>query len=262
MAEIFSQTALKLEQWRQQPEVLGVLLVGSKSRDHNDALSDDDLEVLLTDEAFAKFEPANCGEFYTEGSGETLRIIYDIQYTSLTSLEHKLTSPHDLDRWPYEKARVLFEREGSNVSSTVASLGSMEADFRHKRLLHSTIDTSIAAGRALKTQKREMEVAVRQLVARGAKALSRLIFALEWRWVPLDHWLEAELRTLADPTGAGSLLMEAVKNGSPSPLLEALKGLEEILANEEVPRPAGRTALFYELLHFSRADERATHGLY
>lgn len=262
MAEIFPQTEARLNQWRSQPEVLGVLLVGSKSRDHNDALSDDDLEVLLTDEAFARLQPADCGEFYTEGSGETLSIIYDIQYTALTSLEHKLASPHDLDHWPYEKACVLFERDGSGVSTTVASLAGMEPDFRHKRLLHATIDTSTAARRAIKTLKRDMEVAGRQLIARGAKALSRLIFALEWRWVPLDHWLEAELHTLSDSAAAGPLLLEAVKSGSPLPLLEALNRLEEVLAEEGVPRPAGRTALFYQLLHFSRQEERAIHGLY
>lgn len=261
MSDIFPQTAARLAQWKEQPGVLGVLLVGSKSRRHNDALSDDDLEVLLTDEAFAKLEPADCGEFYTEGEDSDRHIIYDTQYTSLTSLEQKLSSPHDLDHWPYEKAVTLFDRDG-RVSATVTALGRMDADFRHKRLLHSTIDTSVAAGRATKTLRREMEVAGRLIIARGARALSRLLFALEERWVPLDHWLEAELRTLQDPTGAGPLLLEAVRNGSPAPLSEALRGLEDILASQGVPRPAERLSLFYELLHFSRAEERAIHGLY
>jgi hypothetical protein len=137
----------------------------------------------------------------------------------------------------------------------------MDAEFRHKRLLHATIDTTIAASRAAKTLRRGMEVAGRQLIARGAKALSRILFALEGRWVPMDHWLEAELKTLTDPTGAAPLLLTAVKSGSPAPLLEALQGLEEPLAAEGVPRPAARRALFYELVHASRAEERAMHGL-
>lgn len=261
MAIIFPQTEARLTQWKEQPEVLGVLLVGSKSRGHNDALSDDDLEVLLTDEAFARLLPVGCGEVYTEGEGENLHVIYDTQYTSLSSLEHKLASPHDLDHWPYEKASVLFDRAG-RVSATVAALGRMDSDFRQKRLLHATIDTSVAAARATKTLRRGMETSGRQLIARGVKALSRIIFALEWRWVPLDHWLEAELRTLGDPAGAVPLLLEAATNGSPDPLWQALHGLEDVLAAEGVPRLAERRALFYELIHASRAEERAIHGLY
>ena len=49
MQDIFPGTAEKLEEWKSRPEVLGVLLVGSKSRGYNDDLSDDDLEVLLGD---------------------------------------------------------------------------------------------------------------------------------------------------------------------------------------------------------------------
>ncbi len=50
---IFPATSARLDQCQAQPEVLGVVfLVGSKSRGHADELSDEDLEVLLTDEAF------------------------------------------------------------------------------------------------------------------------------------------------------------------------------------------------------------------
>ena len=42
---------------KEQPEVLGVLLVGAKSRGNDDDLSDDDLEALLTSEAFAQLQP-------------------------------------------------------------------------------------------------------------------------------------------------------------------------------------------------------------
>ena len=58
MQSIFPATAARLEEWKAQPGVLGVVLVGSKSRGHNDELSDDDLEVLLTDEAFAQLAPS------------------------------------------------------------------------------------------------------------------------------------------------------------------------------------------------------------
>ena len=79
--------------------------------------------------------------------------------------------------------------------------------------------------------------------------------------MPLDHWLEAELKTLDDPQGTGHAIVEALVIGTPRPLVEALNALEDRLASEGVPRPAGRRDLFLELIHPSAASERAIHGL-
>lgn len=262
MNTIFPATAARLEQWKAQQDVLGVLLVGSKSRGHNDQYSDDDLEVLLTDDAFAKLTPTACGELLIEGEGKQRKLIYDAQFTSLTDIRHKVHSTHDLDRWPYERARVLFDRTGE-VTATVQAVGKMPGDFRHLRLQYATIDTWTAAARAQKTLVRGFEGAGQLLIARGAKALARILFALEWRWVPLDHWLEKELLTLDDPTQAGKLLIEALKTRDPALLDTALNSLDAPLEQEGVPRtPQGRHDLFFELIHMSRAEERSIHGLY
>lgn len=261
MRDIFPGTAARLEQWRAMPDVLGVVHVGSASRGHDDALSDDDLEVYLSEEAWQARTPGECIELLIEGEGDAARLIYDTQYTAISDLERKLTSPHDLDHWPYERARVLFDRTG-RVTELVAELGRMGADFRSQRLHHATIDTSIAASRAAKTHKRNFEAAEHLLVARGAKALSRLLFALEWRWVPLDHWLEPEVRTLQDPTQAGASLLDALRTGRYEALREGLKRLEDRLVAEGIPPLSQMHDLFLELIHPSRAAERAIHGLY
>ncbi len=260
MQTIFPLTAARVEQWSRRAEVLGVLLVGSKSRGHGDALSDDDLEVLLTDEAHARLTPAGCIEWRAEGEGETRRLIYDAQYVPLSELERKVESPRDLDHWPYERAQVLFDREG-RAQTAVEAAARMAGEFRRARLRHAYIDAWVAARRAEKTAKRGMEAASRLLVARGAKALSRLLFALEWRWVPLDHWLEPELKTLSDETRAGECLTEALVAGSHEPLSRGLARLEDRLAAEGLPRADRRAELFFELIHPARADERAIHGL-
>lgn len=261
MQEIFPQTARRLEEWKADPEVRGVLLVGSKSRGYGDALSDDDLEVYFSEEAFARIEPASCLDLLVEGEGSERRIVYDAQRTSLADLHRKAASAFDLDHWPYEKARILFDRDGA-LAHAVHAAGRMEESFRRLRLLHATIDAGTPPYRAIKTRKRGMEAAVPWILADGCRALARLLFALEWRWVPLLHWLEPELASLGDPTGAGPRLLEALSTGRPEPLQQALAGLEELLAAEGVPRPAGRRALFLELIHSSRAEERAVHGMW
>jgi predicted nucleotidyltransferase len=259
--DIHPKTAARVAEWSAQPEVVGVVLVGSRSRGHSDKLSDDDLEVYLTDEGFSRLAPTECLEVLVEGEGPERKLIYDTQYTSLTDLRRKALSPHDLDRWPYERAPILFDRDGS-ITEAVEAAGRMDPDFRHKRLLYGTIDSWVAPYRAAKALKRDQQAAARILVARGAKALSRVIFALEWRWVPLDHWLEAELRTLEDPDGAAPDLVRALVDTDPDALTSALTKLEDRLASEGVPRPAGRRDLFFELIHPSRAEEFAIFGLH
>jgi hypothetical protein len=103
--ELFPETAARVEAWAADPGVLGVLLVGSKSRGHQDARSDDDLEVLLTGEAFARLSTAECHAYRVEGEGPARRLVYDAQLTSLADLERKRDSAADLDHWPYERAR-------------------------------------------------------------------------------------------------------------------------------------------------------------
>ncbi len=258
---IFPQTAAKLEEWKTRTDVLGIFHVGSKSHGRGDDLSDDDLEVVLTDESFARLEPAEISDVLIEGEGKTRKMIYDAEYISLSYLQHKPRSPHDIDHWPYERGVMLFDRDG-RTSVAVQAAAKMDADFRHKRLLHGTIDAAFAPRRALKTLGRGFDGAGHLLVARGAKALSRLLFALEWRWVPLDHWLESELQTLDDPTRAAPLLVDALRRGDPAPLIDALKQLEDRLAEEGVPHSDKWNALFLELIHPTRAEERAIHGLF
>ena len=258
--QIFPLTAARLEEWKSRDDVAGVLLVGSKSRGFGDALSDDDLEVILENESHARLTPTGCIEYLFVGEGVERRLVYDAQYVPLGELEAKARSARDLDHWPYEAARVLFDRDG-RVAAAVASAALMDEGFRRARLLHGTIDAGVAVKRAGKTAGRGMEGAARVLLARGAKALARVLFALERRWVPLDHWLEPELKTLKEGEDAARGLLRTLRSGDPATLGDALQSLEERLHAEGVPRPEGRRELFFELIHPSRADERAVHGL-
>lgn len=204
--------------------------------------------------------PADCSEVLIEGEGESRKLIYDAQYLSFGGLVEKEASYIDLDHWPYELAKVLFSRD-AELAAIVRRLGAMQADFRTKRLIHSTIDAWIPPYRANRCLKRGQTASAHLLVARGARALSRLVFALEWRWVPLDHWLEPELRTLRDEAHVGPRIVEALNSGELKPLQDGLNALEPALQAAGVPGPTNRRDLFMELVHPSRSKERAIYGL-
>ena len=259
--EIFPETRARLAEWRAQSEVLGVLLVGSKANGHQDVHSDDDLEVLVTDLAFARLIPERCSDVRIEGEGDQRRMIYDAQLLPLSDLKRKAGSSFDLDHWPYERAQVLFDRDGS-VRRHVEAAGEMPADFRAARLSHAALDAWIAVRRSEKTVKRDAPLALRLLAGRGIRALARLVFALEWRWIPLDHWFDAELGTLDDDAGIRPHLIEAIATTSVEPVRAALEALAEPLEREGFPQDrAGRTALFLRLVHPSKAEERARHAV-
>lgn len=260
MQPLFDATNEQIARWKADPEVLGVVMVGSKSRGHGDALSDDDLEVVLTDAAHARLRAPDCSVIREDESGGPRRLIYDAYLTSLSDLESKAGSPRDLDRWPYEGDVLLFDRDG-RVGRAVKAAGSMPAEFRRARLRHAYVDVYLAAARAEKCLKRGFEASAALIVARGAKALSRLIFALEWRWVPLDHWLEPELATLEDPSGVAPLLLDALRHARPEALREAMEALAGRLQQEGLPPRSEFTAFFLEAIHPDHAPERLIHGL-
>ena len=260
MQPLFEATQEQIARWKANPEVLGVVMVGSKSRGNGDALSDDDLEVILTDEAHARLHPTACSVIMAEGEGPGRKLVYDAYMTSISDLEGKASSPRDLDHWPYEGDVLLFDRDG-RVGRAVKAAGTMAAEFRAARLRHGFVDVYLAAARAEKCLKRGFDAAAPLIVARGAKALSRLIFALEGRWVPLDHWLEPELARLDDREGAVSFLLDALRTSRPEPLREAMARLAERLEQEGLPPRSEFTAFFLETIHQDRAAERLIHGL-
>lgn len=258
--QLHARTRERVSQWAADPDVLGVVWVGSRSRGHGDEMSDDDLEVLLTPEAFGRLAPIDSYEVERVPDARPPRLVYDAQLTTLESLEAKAASSRDLDHWPYERAGVLFDREG-RVQPAVAAAGAMDPAFRNARLRHGALDTQLAIGRARKTELRGFPAASRMLVARGAKALSRVVFALENRWVPLDHWLEPELATLVDVDNITPLLKESLVTGRHEPLQTALERLQPRLEPEGFPGPEGRMVFFSAMMHASHAAERAIHGI-
>lgn len=257
---LYPRTRERVAEWAADPDVVGVLWVGSKARGHGDAYSDDDLEVFLTPEACARIDPADAFVMEADPVAQPPRLIFDAHRTSLEAMEAKLHSPFDIHHWPFEMAPVLFDRDG-RVAKAVRAAAVMPVAFRQARLLHGALDVALAIARARKTELRGLKAASRLLVARGAKALVRVLFALEGRWAPLDHWLEPELASLGDPAGAVPFLLEALLQGQPEALQEALTRLQPLLEAEGCPTASGYGRLQAQLMHPERAAERAVHGL-
>jgi uncharacterized protein DUF4037 len=259
--DLLPATAERLARWTEDPEVVGVIHVGSRSRGHGDALSDDDLEVVLTPAAYAGRAPEACVEGVATGEGAARRMIWDAQYLTLVDLEDKLPSPVDLDHWPYERAGVRFDRHG-RVQPVVEALAAMPEGFRRARIRNGVVDGWVATRRLQKTLARGAPIGARLLAARAVRAIARVVFALEGRWVPLDHWFDAELATLTDDAGATPHLRAGLEGTDPGPFEAALNALAPAVEPWGVPSGIeGRRQLFLELVHPACAAERRVHGI-
>ena len=260
-ADLHPRTRERLADWAADPDVVGAIWVGSRSRGYGDGMSDDDLEILLTPAAHARIAPGDDFEVEPDVGSDPPRLIYDAWRTTLGAVTAKAASIADLDHWPYEAAVVLLDRDGS-VARAVAANAVMPQAFRRARLQHNANDAIVATIRARKGLKRGFPYATRMLLARAAKALTRVAFALEDRWTPLDHWLEPELASLTDAAGAVPLLRQAILAADPQAMQAACDALRPPLESWGVPSQAGPFAILHaELLGPSRAEERKQHAL-
>jgi len=252
----YPETLERVAAWQADPDVEAVLWIGSRSRGLAGGDADDDLEVYLTPTAFERVDPLDSFIMEPAPDADPPRLIYDAQLTTLAQLQAKAASHTDADHWTYERAVVLFDHTGA-VTEAVGRAAVMTPEFRRARVQHGTLDALIAVNRIKKSQRRGNEGSTRMLVARGVKAMARVVFALEDRWVPLDHWLEPELRSLG---GEAALVLEALLESRYEPLQEALERLTPRLEAEGFPM-ADRGRFGSELRHPARAAERAIHGL-
>jgi hypothetical protein len=258
--ELLTETRERVADWECDDEVRGILLVGSKSLGFDDRFSDDDLYVILTEPAFRRRLRARPYVWLAQSGSALPPVIYDVAYTSARTLGARQASPRDSDHWEFERARMLLDR--GSLAQIVDRLASMPEQFRRARLRHGVLDADFAQRRASKTWRRRGATFVTNLLAsRAAEALLRVVFALEWRWVPLEHWLEPELASLADPAGVSHLLAEALATGDRRPVAQAIERLEPVLDFEGVRR-GGDPALRTSLLHPDAAAERRIHGLW
>lgn len=182
--KLFSVTRQRVADWQRDPDVRGLLLVGSKSLGFADRYSDDDLYVVLTESAYQRRLGSRPFEWLTQRGPGLPRVLYDICYTSVSALSNRLDSPRDVDHWEFQRAELLFDRDGT-LASLPQALAAMPGDFRRKRLMHGTLDAHMAQYRANKTLRRG-----------GAHFIVRLvsIHGGPTRHADARRWLSFQLR--------------------------------------------------------------------
>src|SRR5688572_18630021 len=121
-----------IEPYTREPWVRGIYLVGSASRPFRDQISDYDFEVAVDDDAFARASDDERHVFSIE-PGPPPRVDYEFLLRPWSELEGLVASNRDVDHYPFEHARVLYDPEGA-LAPLLARIAALPDAVRETRL--------------------------------------------------------------------------------------------------------------------------------
>lgn len=162
MHHFFLTTIVRVIALRKQREVLGICLVGSKSRGFDHARSDDDLDVLITDDTFSHTAPDALVEQHFDTQGTMPKLCTDLRYLSQQMVQDKRASPLDADHWPYTGASY------GCIQERIMILGQMDPGFRRQHVTYAVLSTTIAIRKTCKAMRRGYAISAHLSLARGA----------------------------------------------------------------------------------------------
>jgi len=196
------------------PDVIGLLLSGSRGAGAVHAESDYDLCFVVTDEALARYGPEE--KWPVRGAAANLPVKADIWHESPGTL----TVAHQPD-WElpsYAEAYILLDKTGE-TTATLTALIHMTEEQAHAAAAAAYDDYLNNLYRSLKAWRRGNELGARLQAAESSYALLRLLFALEQRYRPYHDRLWLHLDKLAgqgwQPDELPTLLLDLLTNGTP-----------------------------------------------
>jgi len=195
------------------PDVIGVVLHGSRSLGSAAPDSDYDIVFVVTDAAFERYERSGTSPKRGQSVAPPLDAV-DLGHAAPSGLRLEQLEYWTLPGWA--DARVLFDRSGE-VTQLLDALRRMP-EHRARSLAAGAYDAYLnALYRSLKAWRRGDELGGRLQAAHSVDHLLAVLYALERRWRPYSDRLRFEV--LNDqgwrPGELRSLLLDLLATGDP-----------------------------------------------
>jgi hypothetical protein len=241
--------------YRDIPDVLGILLVGSGSRYYCDALSDYDFEVIVRDDYYEKLPQK---ERFILCHHETINAEFLI--IPKNDFLAKEYSSADIDHWPYEECVVLHDPI-CFLESQLPLIVAMPAEVRSERLKLHYFEFLFAAKRMSRMLQRGDELNARLVAAQSALIVIKLVFILYYRWPPVVHWTSQNLIQLEGvPVHLKSLLVEILRQPNGSATDSLIREINGLLTKEEFPYIFSKNTLVSEVAGAEFRSIREKYG--
>jgi hypothetical protein len=178
--------------------VIGAYLVGSATRPHRDEFSDDDIEIIVEDEAYAR-TPDEERHVYVLRSEDPPIVDHEFYLIPWSDFACLAESSHDLFHYPYQHAQILFDPQG-RLASQIERLRRLPEIVRRERLIVHYLGTLYALAKLRKVQSRG-SCPVNLAIVRGEalRSMTKCLFLLHRVWPATPHWTMEELRLLGLP---------------------------------------------------------------
>jgi Domain of unknown function (DUF4037) len=197
------------------PDVLGVVLTGSRALGVITDESDYDAAFIVTDSAMAR---------YTQHGREPSRQHAVDPSLATADLWHQAASSlraEQLQAWEYQMwadARVIYDRTGA-ITTALQAIQRIPAE-QAPAIIERSYDAYLnALYRSLKSWRRGNDLGGRLEAAESITYLLSMLFALERRWRPFSSRLWLHLDNLDgqgwQPDELGALLLELLAAGDP-----------------------------------------------
>jgi predicted nucleotidyltransferase len=210
-----------------QEEIMGILVVGSASREYGDDLSDFDVEVIVSD-TFYRGLSKECR--FMSREIDQLRVEYLILPEA--DFVAKVKSPIDIDHWPYEYCLVAYDPR-SFLAHILPLIVRMPEEVRSARLKLHYFEFLFGAQRMSRLLRRGSELNARLVAAQTVSVLIKLLFVLRRRWPPVSHWATQNLVLMDGVSHRLKLMMTEFIRQPATAVAEALIAEIDSLMTEE-----------------------------
>ena len=201
--------------------VIGVYLVGSATRPFRDDWSDYDIEVVVTDDAYAS-TPDEEKHVFVIDEGPPRKVDHEFYLRPWSQFEALVDCLQDVVRYGYQHAEILHDPDGK-VAKVVKKLQDLPGLYRHERMRVHWLELVFGIGRAKKTidRDRDQVLDLKLILADALLAAVKLLFVVAGSWPSSRHWSREELYLLGVPEAT----LEALDAAAGSTDLEVWKTL-------------------------------------
>ncbi|MCR6117849.1 DUF4037 domain-containing protein [Salipaludibacillus agaradhaerens] len=225
----------KLETFCSNKDVLGIVLVGSGSRQYRDELSDYDVEVIVKDHYYNQLDEEQ--KFY-EFEEEGIEILFYPEH----DFSQKIKSCKDIEHWPYEECVILHDTN-QYLEEKIIEIAFITPEDREARLKLHYFEFLFSARRVKRTLTRGNELNARLVSAQMVFVLVKLLFLLKYRWPPLLHWATENLE-----------LLEGIPEKIKLMMLEVIRRPDGFLAEKLITEVDNLLTSSGEHFHFVKTD--------
>ena len=199
--------------------VIGIYVLGSSTRPFRDELSDYDIEVILTDDAYKNLSDEEKHVFVID-DGPPRHVDHEFYLRPWSELIGLGSSTQDLFHYPYQHA-VIFHDLSGRMTEVIRGLAKLPEDVRRVRMRVHFLEFMFSLERARKTSERGGGLNMQLLYGEGLIAFTKLLFLVMGSWPATRHWSRDELILL----GIDAEFIDRISDAFSSPTQEKMTSL-------------------------------------